>query len=110
MVALERQKTIPNIPTTANLPGQDFLEGFADFWVGFRAKKTNSQAKQIIQKPENKNYVLGWFTAWGISESFQQKSEMEDLANSGYGDGYKLGEQLKKSLAVNSKLNRGVKS
>ena len=109
MFKLQFRKSIPNIDSQTGIrTSEDFVEGFADFWVSLRAKKDNSQTKQKILKPENENYVLGWFTAWGISESFQEKSEMEDLANSGYGNGYKLGEKLKKYLAVNSKLNRGV--
>ena len=99
MIKLQLRPKSPMINSPINSqPSEYFLEGFADFWVSFRAKKDNSQAKQIILKPENENYVLGWFTAWGLSESFQEKSEMEDLANSGYGDGYKLGKQLKKFL------------
>ena len=87
-----------------NQASEDFLAGFGDFWATLRAKQNNSRAKQKILKPENKNYLKGWFTAWGMSEGFQEKLELMDLPNSGYEDGYKLGKKLRESQPKNIKF------
>ena len=105
MVTLKLQKSIPNIDSQIDKqPSEDFLEGFADFWVSFRAKKDNSQAQQKILKPENEKYLQGWLTAWGLSEGILGKSELLDFANSGYENGYKSGKELRKFLSIKHNL------
>ncbi len=103
MIQLQLRPKSPMINSPINSqPSEDFLEGFADFWVSLRAKKDNSQAKQKILKPENENYLEGWLTAWGVNEGLTGKLELQDLAKSGYENGYKSGKQLRNFLMPKS--------